>query len=125
MAAILEDDHDVCTAGDGREALELLAAGGIEVVCTDFQMPRMNGLELLARARATSSNVGFVLVTGMRDYIREVAGLPDGAQFHSVLVKPYEPEQLVEAVSRAARFAGMRRAVDAATAASGRLNKNP
>lgn len=125
MVAILEETWDVTTARDGLQALELLAAGGIDVVCTDLQMPRMTGVELLARARARSSDVGFVLVTGMRDYLREVAAQPDGAQFHSVLVKPYEPEQLVEAVSRAASFAGMRRAVDAATAASGRLKKSP
>jgi len=123
MAALLEGDCVVSKARDGHQALALLTAGAFDVVCSDYQMPRMNGLDLLRCIRARSSDVGFVLVTGMRDYLDKVAEQPDGGQFHAVLVKPYDPQQLIEAVERAAKFANMRRAVDAAKTASGRLRK--
>lgn len=123
MAALLEDDCVVSKARDGQQALELLAESEFDVVCSDYQMPRMSGLDLFRRIRAQSSDVGFVLVTGMREYLDKVAEQPDGGQFHSVLVKPYDPEQLIEAVERAAKFAHMRRAVDAARSASSRLKR--
>ena len=124
MAAVLEDDCAVSTAPDGLRALELLDRGDFDVVCSDYKMPRMNGLELLRKIRERSSEVGFVLVTGMTDYLRDkVAEQPDGGQFHAVLVKPYDPQQLIESIERASKFAQMRRAVGAATSASKRLRR--
>jgi CheY-like chemotaxis protein len=38
-------------AGDGREALRLLACESVAVVLTDLQMPKMDGLELVATVR--------------------------------------------------------------------------
>jgi CheY-like chemotaxis protein len=42
----------VTTAVDGREALAHLAAGGFDLVISDLEMPRMNGLELLREMQA-------------------------------------------------------------------------
>lgn len=123
MTTILEDGCEVSTARDGEQALARIERGELDVVCSDYKMPRMNGLELFRRLSARSSDVGFVLVTGMKESLETIAEQPDGGQFHTVLVKPYEPEQLIEAVTRAARFAQMRRAVGAATSSSKRLKR--
>ena len=101
-----------------------LAVSGAWIYGSDALVAVVAGSIERARIISTWKGLGFVLVTGMKEYVQEVAALPEGADFHSVLVKPYEPPQLIEAVARAARFASMRRAVDAATAASGRLKKS-
>ncbi|WP_142860141.1 PAS domain S-box protein [Salinigranum halophilum] len=46
------------------EALDRLVAGGFDCVVSDYDMPEMNGLELLEAARERSVQLPFVLVTG-------------------------------------------------------------
>jgi len=47
LAILLETSgYDVDTAANGREALELLAKHGYDVVVSDIQMPTMDGVEL-------------------------------------------------------------------------------
>ncbi|PSP82972.1 hybrid sensor histidine kinase/response regulator [Halobacteriales archaeon QS_1_68_17] len=49
------------SAGDG---IERLAAGGIDCIVSDYEMPGMNGLEFLDRVRDIDRNVPFILFTG-------------------------------------------------------------
>ncbi len=50
----------------GDAALPLLAASPVHLVISDFNMPGMNGLDLLERLRMnqTTKGIGFILVTG-------------------------------------------------------------
>jgi CheY-like chemotaxis protein len=43
------EGFDVVTASDGQEALELMAAESVDLVVTDYKMPRMDGLEFCSR----------------------------------------------------------------------------
>jgi CheY-like chemotaxis protein len=45
------DGHVVVTAADGVDALEIVATTPIDLVFTDWRMPRMGGLELCRRLR--------------------------------------------------------------------------
>ena len=58
--------RDVATAENGRDALRALAARPAHLVISDFNMPEMDGLQLLHYLRATpqTKGVGFVLITG-------------------------------------------------------------
>lgn len=58
-----EAHHDVLHVGDGRQALEALAANPIEIVVTDLQMPVMNGLELVEAMQVDFEHIPSVLVT--------------------------------------------------------------
>lgn len=59
----------ILEATDGKEALELLGSEGVELVVSDLNMPRMNGLELLQAVRAREAAKGdgpgicFVMLT--------------------------------------------------------------
>lgn len=45
------EGFEVVTASDGQEALEILAQQPIDLIITDYKMPRMDGFELCARLR--------------------------------------------------------------------------
>ncbi|GGV19611.1 DNA-binding response regulator [Kitasatospora herbaricolor] len=95
------DDIDVVAeAADGREALELARAHGVDVVLLDIQMPVMDGLTALAELpRAAPDARALVLTTfGERDNVlRAVAA--GGAGF---LLKDTAPAELIQAVRAAA-----------------------
>lgn len=105
-AALLEDDFEVVTARSGAEALERLLQHGVDVICTDLQMPEMDGLELLHRAAALRPDVAGVLVTGHRDYLKNPRA---NAVSCAVLLKPYQVDELVDGVRRAAQHTRLKR----------------
>jgi len=50
-------------AKDGQEALEILGANKLDVVITDLRMPRIDGLELLAKIKEQYKDIVVILVT--------------------------------------------------------------
>lgn len=76
------------TASDGQEALELVQSGRTyDLLLVDFEMPRLNGLELIRRLRDESATVSTyaVMLTGHDDVETRVAALTAG--FDDVLTK--------------------------------------
>jgi CheY-like chemotaxis protein len=117
-AALLSDDYEVTTAPNGEEALDALRRLPFDVVCTDFRMPGMDGLELLREGlRVQPSFVG-ILVTAYAERSCDAAAK---AERHFVLLKPYQVDQLVELIARAAGVGRLRRSVAAAVAQAERL----
>ena len=96
-AALLADDFDVVTAPDGPRALDLLAQQGFDVICADYGMPGMTGVELLRRAQAVRP-LACILVTGHRQYVSEIGA--DMRHGIAVVLKPYEPQMLIDTVQR-------------------------
>jgi signal transduction histidine kinase len=95
LATLLQcDGHEVHTAGDGAEALEVAAQCKPDVVLLDIGMPKLDGYEVARRIRAEPWGKQAVLIalTGWgqdedRRRSREVG-------FNSHLVKPLDPETL-------------------------------
>lgn len=86
---------------DGAAALKSLTATPAHIVISDFNMPNMDGLELLKNLRANKATqkVGFILVTGSED--KQV--LVDGKKYgmNNYLKKPFDSDGLrkcIEAV---------------------------
>jgi len=55
----------VATAGDGREALERLAAFEAGVIITDLMMPHMDGFELLKELNSRGDRTPAIVLTGV------------------------------------------------------------
>lgn len=96
MVLGLEEDIEVVgQAVNGREALERVRAGGVDVVLMDVQMPVMDGLEATRRIVATGDARVVILTTFDRDdYLFDA--LRAGAS--GFLLKNADPDTLVEAV---------------------------
>jgi two-component system chemotaxis sensor kinase CheA len=87
MKALLEiAGYAVVTAADGEEAFGLLSTGGAQVVVSDVQMPRLDGLELTRRIKADPRlrAVPVILVTSLDAPADRVAGLEAGAEGYLV-----------------------------------------
>ncbi|MEM8630239.1 MAG: response regulator [Pseudomonadota bacterium] len=93
--------RNVATAPDGPTALNALENAPVHLVISDFNMPDMNGLQLLhsLRTGAKTKGVGFILITG-----RAEPEIIDGGKrlgMNNFLKKPFEKEDLktcIEAV---------------------------
>lgn len=84
-------------AGDGREALDRLEAGEqYDLATIDWNMPVMNGLELVTAVRANREwrDVTLMMITTESEHGQIVRALAAGA--HEYLIKPFTPDALME-----------------------------
>jgi PAS domain S-box-containing protein len=91
--ALGQRGHEVLTAGSGVDALEILAAGPIDVLVTDLGMPGMPGDELARVARQDRPELRVLLTTGSVDDLPEATG-----SFDALVRKPFAIPELVETV---------------------------
>lgn len=81
-------------------ALAAIDADFAGVVVSDVRMPRMSGIELFHQLRSRDEALPVILMTGHGDVDMAVAALKQGAW--DFLTKPFDPDALVAAVTRAA-----------------------
>lgn len=93
---ILEDEgHVVEQAYHGEEAMEIVQSFHPDLILTDFMMPRMDGLALIAALRASGWRGPIILSSA----IPEANLPPDRARGHDAyLSKPYSSRQLTELI---------------------------
>lgn len=99
---MLEDlGHEVLEANSGEAALRHLSDGGhVDLMITDFSMPRMNGAQLAKAARELRPNLPIILATGY-------AELPSGSEIDLPrLGKPYDQRQLKAQIEATMNFEG-------------------
>jgi DNA-binding response OmpR family regulator len=80
------DGFRVLQARDGEEALRRFAAEHVDLVVLDLMLPRVDGLEVCRRLRATSS-VPIIMLTARDDELDKVLGLELGADDY--ITKPF------------------------------------
>ena len=89
--------EEVSEASDGQEAIARLDDGALpDFVLVDWNMPNMNGLELVGALRRRSQwrGITIVMVTTESEQSQIVRALAAGA--HEYVIKPFEEESLIE-----------------------------
>lgn len=96
--------HTVAAAEDGEQAWEMFNAGEFDIVLTDWEMPRLSGLELVERLRSARSSAGssasnaadrfvyIIMLTGRSEKTDLVRGIEAGAD--DFVSKPFDREEL-------------------------------
>lgn len=99
--------HDVRSATNGREALDLLGRDECQIVISDWEMPQMNGIELCQEIRhgAFSGYIYVVLLTSHDTVAERVRGLSAGAD--DFIAKPFEPDELRARLHAAERIVSL------------------
>ena len=87
--------HKCWTAADGAEALELASKRVFDLVITDLQMPKMDGLSLIERLRLGRPEIPIIIMTGYGDL--ESARKALRLRISDYLVKPFEGLSEVQA----------------------------
>lgn len=85
-------------AGDGREALAFLLEHEMDVVLTDIKMPFLDGIEFARQLRRERPHIHIIFISGYDDFDLVRRALQLGACDY--LLKPLEPELLLEALRR-------------------------
>ena len=89
LANFLEDfGYVVLQAGDGQQGLDVFAAHHPDMVLVDLRMPRMDGLQVLAKVKEISPEIPVMVVSGAGDIRDVVEALRRGAWDY--LVKPIQ-----------------------------------
>lgn len=87
------------TASGAREALNLLQSIRVAVVISDIRMPEMSGLDFLQEVRRTKPELPVILFTAYTELEAAAEAVRLGAS--DFIIKPFKPEFLQAAVSRA------------------------
>jgi two-component system C4-dicarboxylate transport response regulator DctD len=99
VQALFLAGFDVRPFGDAEAALGAVDRDFDGVIVSDIRMPRMDGLDLLARLRALDPDLSVILVTGHGDVPMAVKALQDGAA--DFLTKPFAMDHLSASIRRA------------------------
>ena len=99
--SIALDGHDIVTAQDGAEALDILIReeGAFDLLLTDIQMPIMDGIALALTAARDFPDLTILLMTGFADQRERASGL--NAIVHDVVTKPFSVADIRTAVADA------------------------
>ena len=99
--AIALDGHEIVTAQDGAEALEILTDqdGAFDLLLTDIKMPVMDGIALALTVARDFPDLTILLMTGFADQRERAHGL--NAIVHDVVTKPFSVADIRTAVADA------------------------
>ena len=111
---ILSDEYDVLKAEDGEMAYEMIRQNRntLSLILLDLIMPKMTGLELLARISDEPDLKGIPVIVLTSDHDSEVESLRNGA--YDFIPKPYpQPDVIKARVSRSIELAENRQIISA------------
>jgi putative two-component system response regulator len=99
--------YDVEKATDARQAFEMICQGDFRVVLSDWNMPKMSGIELCSRIRRRhlSAYVYFILLTSLDRSQHLITGLQAGAD--DFISKPFNPDELTVRLRAAERITSL------------------
>jgi two-component system chemotaxis response regulator CheY len=87
---------DVGEASDGQEGLDMAASFQPDLIVSDWNMPKMSGLQFLQALRASGNTTAFGFITSETHQSIKDEAVATGANF--LLTKPFSPEQFAEIV---------------------------
>ena len=102
LIRILEEenkDYEITECEDGKLGLNRLKKEDFDLVMCDIKMPKMDGVEVLQKARESSVNVPFIMLTGHGNVSTAVEAMKLGA--HDFISKPPDLNRLLTAVRNA------------------------
>ena len=102
MLTLADAGFDVIQAVDGQEGVDMLVTEKVDVIITDINMPRMDGYEVVRqlRLRPEHEKTPILVLTTESEIEKKKMGRDVGAT--GWLVKPFDPDRLVETVRKVA-----------------------
>lgn len=122
----LETEYEIHAFTRPEDAIELVRKQHVDVVVTDYMMPRITGLQLLAEVKKVQPEAARVLLTGHADKQSAIQAIND-VGLYQYLEKPWDNSQLLlvinSAVERTRLLRSLATKVDELDAAHGQLKE--
>ncbi len=93
--------NDVIEAADGIDAANMLQKNAVDLVISDWEMPHMDGVELVKAIRSRGDDVPVVIVVGQSKRCEAIGALQAGA--NSYIVKPFDSTTLSDRIMQAVK----------------------
>ena len=108
LAKVLQrDGHEVATAANGVEALQVLRGQSLDIVLTDIRMPAMDGMELLAQILELAPETTVIIMTAFGTVDSAVEAMRSGA--FDYISKPFKMDEVQIVISRVVEDKRLRR----------------
>jgi DNA-binding NtrC family response regulator len=103
--------HEGILAVNAGEALHHLEREELDLIISDYQLPGIDGLELLGMIRAERNSIPVIMVTAFGGIDHAMEAIRAGAEDY--LLKPFDPNELLHRVNRAIEQLRLRRELEA------------
>ncbi|MBO4693508.1 MAG: response regulator transcription factor [Clostridia bacterium] len=97
-----KNNYSADAAYDGEEALMYLESGCYDAAVLDIMMPKMDGIAVLKKLRATGNQIPVLMLTAKSDIEDRVLGLDSGA--NDYLPKPFDTRELLARIRSITRI---------------------
>jgi two-component system response regulator HydG len=92
-------EMELITSQEPEKALDLIKERIPQVVITDLKMPRMDGLEFMAKVKEFNDNIQIIMITGHGTIDDAVTAMKRGA--YDFIPKPFNKQEIIAVVNRA------------------------
>ncbi len=100
LSELLRDEGlEVFTASSGKDGLAIIQDVDLDLVITDMQMPKMDGLQFLEKIKETNSHLPVIMITAFAEVEKAVAAMQAGA--YNYLAKPFSNDELLVNINKA------------------------
>lgn len=101
LSSVLEKaGFEVTSANDGKAGLKAARTTSYDLVITDVNMPEMDGIELLRNLRGLAEYSFKPILILTTEFSQEMKQKGKDAGATGWLVKPFDPEKLINVISR-------------------------
>lgn len=104
VAALKDHGLTVDALGDGAQVLSAVLAQPYDLLILDLGLPKMDGLDVLAKIRAAKVDLPILIVTARDDIKSRIGGLDGGADDY--VVKPFDMQELLARIRALVRRHG-------------------
>lgn len=95
---LAQKDAEIITTPDSEEAYDIFLKEKPEIVFCDYQMPKMNGIQLMEKMLEYNPLIAVVIITGMNDVHLAVEAMKKGA--YDYILKPVDIGKILPLVDR-------------------------
>jgi DNA-binding NtrC family response regulator len=104
--ALMRESYNVSTAEDGTQAIQAVKDSVVHIVITDYQLPDIDGLEVIDRLSKLDAKIIPIVMTGFGTIETAVRAMKSGA--FDFITKPFDLETVAVVVRKAAEFHRLR-----------------
>lgn len=103
---LIQEGYAVSIANDGARGIQVATDTPVQIVVTDFQLPDIDGLEVIDRLTRLDAKIISILMTGFGTIETAVRAMKSGA--FDFITKPFDPETIAVIVRKAVEFHRLR-----------------